>query len=244
MLVTLTFEKDGIDYKVYLASDPSTPVQMEFKLPHYDADGLVDFTVDVSDIAPGDTIVGIDLFSINNSKLGTASFLLNNVTAEYPGNMADCVEDQFDYVLTDGDQDTSTASLTIKTDIVNDMPEIISVDNLVVDETDFNAGLVTADGQVTADFFGDNPGVFSATGQTSFSANTALTSNGLAVTVALIGGAYVGLDENDTEVFTLELNADGTYSFELKETPNSAENTFANELCYVSFLTMKMYAYN
>ena len=227
---------DGIDYKVYLESDPSNPVVLEFELPSYVADGLATFTIDVADLAPGDGIVGVDLYSIKNGSLDPSSFLLNNVVAEYPGTTTnvDCVEDQFEYVLTDGDEDTDTATLTIKTDVENDTPEIISVENLIVDETDFNAGAVMTEGQVTADFFGDNPGTFNATGQSSFSSSTSLTSNGLAVTVAMIGGSYVGSTVNE-DIFKLDVNSDGTYKFELIGALDHPDATDPNDAIQLTF---------
>ena len=221
---------DGIDYKVYLASDPSTPVTLEFQLPSFDADGLVSFTIDVSSFAPGDKIVGVDLFSISNSALQNTSFTLNNVVIEntttVPGGDT-C--DEFTYVLTDDDGDSDVATLQLKAD---GSPEIFDPNDpslspglRVVDESDLGAtGSTSVSGDLNANFFSDTPGTI--TFDSNFSSSTALTSEGSAVTVTLSGNTYTGTAHGET-IFTITLDpSTGNYTFNLTGTldhPNTSD---------------------
>ncbi len=77
---------DGIDYKIYFAGDMGNPVLGEFDLSNTaPVNGIVDLTLAAADFGAGLQIARVDLFSIHNSDLGVASFLLNNVTAEHDG---------------------------------------------------------------------------------------------------------------------------------------------------------------
>ena len=102
---------DGVDFKVYLASDPTTPISLELQLPSFTSDGLATFVINASDFGAGEKITQIDIFSVNNSNLETTSFLLNNVEATYETQTD--ISDVFDYTITDADGDTSTAQLVL-----------------------------------------------------------------------------------------------------------------------------------
>ncbi|MBL8713015.1 MAG: VWA domain-containing protein [Alphaproteobacteria bacterium] len=125
--------------------------------------------------------------------------------------------DQFTYTLKDGDGDTSNATLTLTSDgvpVIND-PNA-NGDSRTVDESNLSPN-TSVTGTVTANFFTDTPGTFQATGASSFSSSTALTSEGRPVTVTLTGNTYTGT-ANGVTIFTLTVNADGSYKFDLKGT--------------------------
>ncbi len=82
---------DGIDYKIYLAGgDPLNPIQGEIDLSHLTVmNKIAALSFDASQFGPGAIIERIDLFSVSNSALGTASFLLNNVEIVSPNDDVD-----------------------------------------------------------------------------------------------------------------------------------------------------------
>ncbi|PCJ98157.1 MAG: hypothetical protein COA45_08370 [Zetaproteobacteria bacterium] len=101
----------GLDYVVTLADGTEVVGEQQF-VPSEIVDGHFTFTLDASDFG-GQLITGISINSVNDGQYSGASFLLNNVEVEYP--YLECVQDQFEYVLTDGDGDTDVAVLKIKT---------------------------------------------------------------------------------------------------------------------------------
>jgi T1SS-143 domain-containing protein len=84
---------------------------------------------------------------------------------------------------------------------------------VVEDETSIGS----VSGSVAADFKSNGPGSIAPEGPATFVAGGSLaggslTSNGVPVTVALVGDTYVGSAGADT-VFTLQINTDGTFTF-------------------------------
>ena len=220
---------DGIDYKVYLASDPTTPVYMEFQLPSSTVGGIATFTVDASTFAPGDTITQIDIFSINDSSLGTTSFLLNNVEATYPSQD---VCDVFEYTLTDADGDTSVAELALK----GDGTPVIAAEAITIDETELASGNIVVNDTVTVDFNGDGPGT--VTGNNTVSSTVPLTSDGTAIDVTFNAatGTYTGTIAGTTTVaFTLALAASGAYTFTQFEAIDHPDTSNHDEPLTISF---------
>ena len=149
----------------------------------------------------------------------------------------ECVEDQFTYVLTDGDGDTSEADLDVKV-YADDSPVFSNNDDLVVDETDLNPTDTDSD-VLNVDFGRDGPGTFEVTGVNTFgfsgATNNQLTSGGTPVTVSLDGNAYVG-SANGSEVFRLELNeTTGEYEFILTGTLDHADDTDPNDVITLRF---------
>jgi T1SS-143 domain-containing protein len=148
------------------------------------------------------------------------------------------VNEKFTYTLTDFDGDSAKADLTITISDVDDEPLLIKPKELTVDETDLNP--TDTDGNtISADFGADGPGTYEATGLGSFSftgaTNDALTSNGVPVTVALVGNNYVG-SANGTEVFRLELNkTTGEYDFILTGTLDHADTTNPDDTIKLNF---------
>lgn len=157
--------------------------------------------------------------------------------AVIPGT--DCPQDEFVYTLVDGDGDNDTAVLTLKGYTPNYTPEIIAPAKQVVDETDLSGGDVVVNGTIFADFFGDGPGTFTATGVSSFTAagsiaGGTLTSEGHPVTVSLVGNTYVG-SANGVTVFTLDIQPNGEYQFNLIGTLDHADKNDHNDVINLQF---------
>ena len=154
------------------------------------------------------------------------------------GGNANVEVDEFTYGYTDFDGDTDTAELTITIQDVNDQPKISSGFE-VVDETDLPG--VSESGQLVVDFGGDGPGtvtpndVFTSSGS---QLGGTLSSNGTPVTVTLVGDTYVGhtgADPNLNQVFTLEVNTDGSYTFDLLGTLDHADPNDPNDIIQLDF---------
>lgn len=211
-------------YDVYLASDPTTPIQQSVTLDDVSG-GLSSFTVDL-----GEEIAEIVLTGDG------PSFRLNDVTANYDG--IDCTEDQFVYTLQDGDDDTSTAILDLKgKDLTDNTPVIAEPITEIVDETDL--GPVVETGTVTAHFFGEGPGKIEGSDTFSFmgSAKTQdgqLLSGGVKVDVTFEDGVYTGKAGNET-VFTLSLEQDGDYTFTLLGTLDHADESNPDDAIDLKF---------
>ena len=145
--------------------------------------------------------------------------------------------DVFTYSIVDQDGDTATATLTV---IVNDIDECPVVTNALsqLDETGVAPdGTESISGQVIVDFKGDGPGVVDASGAfTSGGSQKAgvLTSNGVAVTVALAGDVYTGT-AGGRVVFTLTINNDGTYTYTQVGQLDHADGTNANDVISLNF---------
>lgn len=88
-------------------------------------------------------------------------------------------------------------------------PSLIAPAKEIVDETDLSGGDNVVTGSITVDFGSDGPGAVSASGAfTSSGSQTggALTSNGQAVVVSVVGNSYVGTMPDGTVVFQLTIN--------------------------------------
>ncbi len=119
--------------------------------------------------------------------------------------------DRFTYTMADCDGDQSKAILSVAvTDL--DVVPVVAPSVSAVDETSSHV----VSGAVSADFGVDAPGSFGLNNGYSASGSVAggtLTSNGVPVVVALVGGSYVGTAGGQT-VFTLTLNpTTGQYVF-------------------------------
>ena len=165
------------------------------------------------------------------------SFVLNDVIVRHPGD--DCIIDEFEYVLQDGDGDRDTATLQLKgKDLTDDQP-VVDGSSVMVDETDLNP-TDDASNVVTGDFGNEGPGVYSfTTGAGVFSFNGAennqLTSNGVPVDVQIVNGNYVGT-AGGNDVFTLTLNPNtGAYTFTLIGTLDHADETNPDDVIQLFF---------
>jgi len=122
------------------------------------------------------------------------------------------IEDRFTYVMRDKDGDTSGATLRI-TGEANSKPTGITGSD-TVDETNLDNGTITENGTITVNYHGDGPGTTQATG--SFSASdSSLTHCGKPVDVTFANGVYTGATAAGKTIFTMKINANGTYQFKL-----------------------------
>ncbi len=148
--------------------------------------------------------------------------------------------DVFTYGMKDFDGDKATAKLTLT---INDIDTCPTVENVtrVVDETDLNnAGTQTLTGAVVVNYGADGPGTVSPSGAGSFTATGSvaggsLKSNGFAVTVTLSGDTYTGTSSDGRAVFTLQVKADGTYTFKLLDQLDHADKTNPDDIISLNF---------
>ena len=189
--------------------------------------GIVQVTFDSSDFG-GKLIDYVDL------PYHQSSFVLNDVIVQYPGD--DCIIDEFEYVLQDGDGDQDTAILKLKgKDVTTDVPNLQTSD-VTVDETLLDP-IDEADNAITADFGNDGPGTYALIGLDSFDGaeNNQLTSNGVDVIVGNEGGDLVGRAGGD-EIFRLSLNeTTGEYEFILSGTLDHADETNPDDIIELNF---------
>ena len=229
----------GIDYVVKFADGSSQAGEYGFAAGEI-VNGVTSFTLNSSDY--GDKLItSVTIKSTSAGNFGGASFLLNDVTVKYPD--IDCLEENFQYTLTDGDGDTSIATLEICADIpADDTPMNLRTQILSVDETDFTAAVLgqdSATGTVTADFGTDGPGTFEIGNPNNVTFTGAkdgtLTSNGVAIAIAAVGNAYVGTANGQT-IFTLELNENtGAYEFTLTGQMDHANANNPNDIIEMQF---------
>ncbi|USO05283.1 MAG: VWA domain-containing protein [Rhodospirillales bacterium] len=144
------------------------------------------------------------------------------------GSAKNDIVEQFVYTLTDYDDDSREATLTLK----GNVPLSIDADELLVDESDLNP-TDTDSGVVTGNFA---PGVtvdYDSDG--GFSSSVPLTSQGQPVTVTVVGNDYVG--KVGTEIiFTLILNqTTGAYTFTLIGVLDHPDATNPNDPITLSF---------
>ncbi|MBI2235210.1 MAG: VWA domain-containing protein, partial [Micavibrio aeruginosavorus] len=121
----------------------------------------------------------------------------------------------------------------------DDTPVVVNPPAETVDETALAAGAITVSRTISADFFGDTPGTFTPAGAGTFAAlgslaGGALTSEGVPVTVTVVGNTFVGVAGTET-VFTLQVASDGTYTFTLLGTLDHADESDPNDQITLRF---------
>ncbi|HEY8192096.1 MAG TPA: VWA domain-containing protein, partial [Alphaproteobacteria bacterium] len=127
---------------------------------------------------------------------------------------------------------TKTVALDINLS-KDDVPLLVQPETITVDETNLAAtGVVTINDSIQANFFADAPGTFGATG--GFTSAIPLTSNGVAVAVTVAGNTYTGSAGGD-QIFTLHVNGNGTYTFNLTGVLDHPDPTNANESIALNF---------
>ena len=143
---------------------------------------------------------------------------------------------KFGVQITDADGDTDTSMIIV--DINDDGPSDFVTSAVTVDETDLTPGPVNDSNVVTADFGGDGAGGFAPTevSSVSFTGATAdaLTSDGVPVLITIEGNSYVGKAGSET-IFTLDINSDGHYTFNLLGTLDHANTADHNDTIALSF---------
>jgi len=203
---------------------------------------------DDGDVAVLDVTFGGNTVTAGNSIAGQYGTLTVNADGSYTytsnGTNNGNVTDVFTYTMRDADGDTDTAVLRINVGDNDDQPQNLQTEDLLTDETDLHDnGSESDSGTVTADFGNDGPGTFSATGAGTFSfggdvTGGSLTSCGEPVTVSLVNGQYVGtavINGVTETVFTLDINANGNYTFNLLGSLDHADTNNPNEPINLNF---------
>ncbi|NQZ14891.1 MAG: hypothetical protein HRT94_08740, partial [Alphaproteobacteria bacterium] len=184
------------------------------------------------------TANGVTIFTLElNTTTGEYEFTLCGPLDHADGtDPNDSIQLNFDIQITDGDGDTASGTVTIN--VLDDAPEVDPVVS-TVDETDLSSGTVTVTGNVDVDFGADDDGTVA--GNDSFASSGsqmggALTSNGNPVTVTFDSntGVYTGT-ANGATVFTMTINADGSYSFELLGNLDHADPNDPNDIINLDF---------
>ncbi|USO04205.1 MAG: type I secretion C-terminal target domain-containing protein [Rhodospirillales bacterium] len=158
---------------------------------------------------------------------GTYSY---QATAEDPdGN------EIFTYTLMDGDGDTSVSTLDIR--VTPDGEPVAVSKEIAADETNLTPGPMVLNGHLDVDFGVDGGGTISSSG--SFAASGylmggALTHKGIPVDVTPTAQGYVGT-AGGTTIFTIEVQDNGDYRFELLETIDHADSTDPNDIITLEF---------
>lgn len=171
-------------------------------------------------LTPGQ-LSGLQL-NVPNGSEGTYTLTVEVISTETPTD-GECTTGNNSATSTD------TFTVTIGDDSA---PNITNVESLVVDETDINGGSDTDSGAVTASFGNDGAGAsFYGDGTSNLNG---LTSNGNTITVSYSNGVYTGTAAGVT-VFTLTINSNGTYEFELFENVDHTDASNHNDGFNISF---------
>ncbi len=176
------------------------------------------------------TANGNSVFTLVVNTDGSYNFTLEGPIDHASGS--DALTLNFPITATDFDGDTSTMVLPVT--IQDDIPTIENVVPLTVDENDLitNGGQSNAllvEGQFTTTQGSD--GVVQYQLETGSDPLNGLTSNGQVITLAEVSNAdgsftYTAT-ANGNPVFTLQVNSDGSYSFELQGAVDHAPNSDA-----------------
>ncbi|MBE4035901.1 retention module-containing protein [Vibrio parahaemolyticus] len=174
------------------------------------------------------TANGNSVFTLVVNTDGSYNFTLEGPIDHASGS--DALTLNFPITATDFDGDTSTMVLPVT--IQDDVPTIENVVPLTVDENDLitNGGQSNAllvEGQFTTTQGSD--GVVQYQLETGSDSLNGLTSNGQVITLAEVSNAdgsftYTAT-ANGNPVFTLQVNSDGSYSFELQGAVDHAPNS-------------------
>ncbi|MCB1550431.1 MAG: type I secretion C-terminal target domain-containing protein [Alphaproteobacteria bacterium] len=144
--------------------------------------------------------------------------------------------DQFTYTMADCDADTDQAVLSIEVTDLDVVPTVEPVTS-TIDETGLGVSN-SVSGSVVADFGVDGPGTYALnTGFTPSGSlfGGALTSNGVVVDVALVGGQYVGTAAG-VPVFTLVIDpSSGAYTFTQLGQLDHADGSNPNDVISLGF---------
>ena len=145
----------------------------------------------------------------------------------------DSIAINFGAFIKDFDGDVKEGQFTVN---VKDDGPTVDGDQNVVDETDGNV-VVTGNANVDGGY--DGVATFGATGDFASGGsrlNNALTSNGVPVDVAFdpATGTYTGTAGTET-IFTMQIDNDGSYTFELLGTLDHADSTNPNDIINLDF---------
>lgn len=158
---------------------------------------------------------------------GTYSF---QVTAEDPNGL-----EEFTYTLRDGDGDRDVAKLSIM--VSEDGSPVAVSSHLAVDETNVTPGPMIFNGHMDVDYGRDGVGSITPNGSVTPSGSMAagaLTSQGVPVVITATPTGYIGM-AGTVHVFTLTMQDNGDYSFQLFDRFDHADKTDPNDLIHLDF---------
>jgi T1SS-143 domain-containing protein len=218
-MITIKVDDDGVDAVAdYAVAKETAGIYSDNLLANDDLSNDLDNTVtkisfggnEVDVPGTGSVTIDGDYGTLEISADGSYTY---TITDHNPP----AASEVFEYRLVDGDGDYDTAQLTLCLEIIDDEPVITQPEKVRVDETNFDSDAVlTASGDIEADYGADGPGSISVNGNTSSS--TTLFSNGAAVTIAAVAGGYIGETAAGTKVFDITIDGDGDYTFNQYET--------------------------
>ncbi len=188
--------------------------------------------VDYAIPANGQTVVDADFGVLTINSDGSYTYTTDNNDPDG--------KDVFTYTLTDFDGDSDTAKLEIT--VTPDGQPVAVSKSLAVDETNLTPGPMIFDGDLDVDFGLDGAGQVVA--KNEFTAGGSLkdgtfTSNDVPVLVTLDGNIYTGI-AGDELIFTLQVNNEGTYTFQLFSHIDHADATDPNDAITLDFGIMAM----
>ncbi|MBL4589943.1 MAG: cadherin-like domain-containing protein, partial [Alphaproteobacteria bacterium] len=220
-ITTATTDVDGSEV-ISLVRVTGVPVTLSLTAGTEVAPGV--WELDVADL-PG---LGVNA---PDGTVGTYTFTVEVIADEDPVS-----DNEFDFT---DNQATNTTDVTI-TITPDDIPKPED-DTKTLDESDLpGPGPLTVGGTVTVDYGTDGPGIVTPKGASTFTVNGSvaggtLSSNGSAITITLAGNTYTGTAADGRDIFTMTVNANGSYSFTLLETLDHEDGTNPNDVINLHF---------
>ncbi len=169
------------------------------------------------DPSTGANINGNQLNSIATGQGGTLSFNFSTGAWSYvaPANLSDDQVENFTYTIIDKDGDPSSASLTINVEDAGPVVGRVDENELAGGASDGDAFNTVTTGDLSDLVAGPGTAQFSLSSNTS--GLTAATSQGVALVYGVAGNTLTATaGANGPQVFTLQVQADGNYTFTLK----------------------------
>jgi T1SS-143 domain-containing protein len=179
------------------------------------------------------TANGVEVFNLTiNQTTGAYTFNLLQPLDHSAGGNAITLNFGAEIVDFDGDKDTADIVIKIKDDVpeIHDQNPKAGEGLEVVDET--NLGPIVRNGHIDHDFGGDGPGAFGPNGASNSS--VPLTSHGQPVVITSGPNGYVGT-ANGANVFSIVINADGTYTFTLNGVLDHPDSTNPDDVISLQF---------
>ena len=224
----------------------NNPVGLSITTSPSDTDGSETITkVEISGIPTGFTLsagtpVGSGTYELTTAELAGLELV---PPSGYDGTITLTVttyvsEAQIDNEYTLVNNDT-TRTATLQVTITDADPTFTNVPVSLAREGDLSGGTETVTGNMTADFGDDGPGTFCVPTNGTFTStgsmtNNTLSSGGVPVTVTSNGNVYTGV-AGATTVFTMTVNADGSFTFNLFEPLDHSDTSSNSELINLNF---------
>ncbi|WP_415755436.1 retention module-containing protein [Pseudomonas leptonychotis] len=177
-------------------------------------------------VSSGGSIAGNQLTDVSTGLTGKLSFNFASGAWSYtaPQNVLADTSESFGYTIVDKDGDPSSASLTVNIEDASPVVGRVDEDELPGGITDGDGVNTVATGSLVDLLVGTSSGQFSL--NTSPAIMPTITSGGVAVTYSFSGDTMTA-KAGSTDVFTLKVLSDGTYTFTLLgplDHPNAGAN--------------------